>query len=111
MKLLLDANISWRLCSFITEKICDCEHVNRVIIPLPADDLSIWKYAKDHGFTIITQDSDFLNFLETKGYPPKLILLKTGSINKEQMKEVLLQAKQAIIEFHNKQEYGLLEIS
>ena len=110
MKLLLDANISWRLCSFFIENFSECTHVNKTDLPRPAKDFEIWQFAKKHGYTIITQDSDFLNFLETKGYPPKVILIKTGNINKEQMKAIILQARLSIFELHNNEEYGLLEI-
>ena len=110
MKLLLDANISWRLCSFFTENFGECAHVNKTELTCPASDLEIWQFARKHGYTIVTQDSDFLNFLETKGYPPKLILIKTGNVKREQMQKILLQAKLSIIELHNNEEYGLLEI-
>ena len=110
MKLLLDANISWRLCSFLERNISECIHVNKTELPFPAQDSEIWQYAKKHGFTIISQDSDFLNLLETRGYPPKLILIKTGNINRKQMEAIILQAKPSIIEMHNNDEYGLLEI-
>jgi predicted nuclease of predicted toxin-antitoxin system len=48
--------------------------------------------------------------LETKGYPPKIILMKTGNITRKQMETILLQAKQSIIELYNNEEYGLLEV-
>jgi len=110
MKLLLDANISWRLCSFLAENIGECTHVNRINLPLPVKDLEIWQYAKEYGYIIITQDTDFLNFLETKGYPPKVVLVKTGNINRKQMEAILLQSRESIIELYNNAEYGLLEI-
>ena len=110
MKLLLDANISWRLCSFLSENLGECTHVNDIGLSIPAKDSEIWQYAKDHDFIIVTQDTDFLNFLETKSYPPKLILIKTGNISRKQMERVLLQAKQSILEFFISDEYGLLEI-
>ena len=110
MKLLLDANLSWRLCSFITENIGECTHINKTDLSRPAKDLEIWQYAKNHGYTIVTQDSDFLNFLETKSYPPKVILIKTGNLNRKQMEAILLQAKRPVLELHENGEYGLLEI-
>ena len=110
MKLLLDANISWRLCPFLEINFGICKHVNKINLPLPAKDTEIWQYAKDQGYTIITQDSDFLNFLETKGHPPKLILIKTGNIGRKELEGILLQAKQSIVEFHNDKEHGVLEI-
>jgi predicted nuclease of predicted toxin-antitoxin system len=110
MKLLLDANISWRLSPFLVEHFCECIHVNKTELSKPAKDADIWKFAKEFGYTIITQDTDFLNFLETKGYPPKVILIKIGNINRKQMEEILLKAKQSILDLHNMDEYGLLEI-
>ena len=111
MKLLLDANLSWRLISSLKTAFGECVHVNNTSLSHPPKDSDIWQYAKDNNYTIITQDSDFLNFLEVKSYPPKIILVKAGNINTEQMKKILLQAKQSIIELHNSDEYGLLEIT
>jgi predicted nuclease of predicted toxin-antitoxin system len=110
MKLLLDANISWRSCSFFTENFGECVHVNKTTLPRPAVDIEIWQFAKENRYTIVTQDTDFLNFLETKGFPPKVILVKTGNISRKQMEAILLQAKASIFELHNNDEYGLLEI-
>ena len=110
MKLLLDANISWRLCPFLLEHFCESVHLNKTELTPPAKDIDIWNYAKEKDYTIVTQDTDFLNFLDTKGYPPKIILIKTGNINRKQMEEILLKAKQSIIDFHANDEYGLLEI-
>jgi len=110
MKLLLDANISWRLCSFFSDNFGECIHVNKIGLTNPAKDAEIWQYAKDHNFIIITQDCDFINFIEVKGYPPKIILIKTGNINRKQMEEILIQAKQPIFELSDSEEYGLLEI-
>ena len=111
MKLLLDANLSWRLLSFLKATFGECIHVNNTSLSHPAKDIEIWQFAKDHGYTIITQDNDFLNFLETKGFPPKVILIKVGNINTDQMKTILLQSKKVILELHNNDEFGLLEIT
>ena len=110
MKLLLDANISWRLCPCLAEVFGECNHVNKINLPYPPKDSDIWKYAEDNDFIIITQDDDFLHFLEIKGFPPKLILIKTGNIGRKQMEVILLQAKSYIFELFNNSDYGLLEI-
>jgi predicted nuclease of predicted toxin-antitoxin system len=110
MKLLLDANISWRLCASLSEQFGECAHVNKTALPYPAKDFEIWKYAKENGYIVVTQDTDFLYFLETKGYPPQIILIKTGNMNRHQLEKIILQAKQAIIEFSRNEEHGLLEI-
>jgi predicted nuclease of predicted toxin-antitoxin system len=47
--------------------------------------------------------------LEVHGYHPKVILLKTGNIDSNTTLDILLQEKQSIIDF-NQKDYGLLEI-
>ena len=110
MKLLLDANISWRLCSFLAEIFGECRHVNEVDLPRPAKDSAIWQYAEKNEYTIVSRDSDFLHFLDANGFPPKLILVKTGNTSNKQLERIFLQAKASIVELHDKDDEGLLEI-
>ena len=109
MKLLLDANLSWRLASFLSEYFGECIHVNQTKLQKPAKDIEIWDYAAANGFIIVTQDSDFLNIFETKGYPPKIILLRTGNKHNKEMGELLLHLKSSIEDLE-KNNFGLLEI-
>ncbi|WP_461255191.1 DUF5615 family PIN-like protein [Treponema sp. R80B11-R83G3] len=109
MKLLLDANLSWRLTSVLSEYFGECVHVNKTELPKPVKDTEIWNYAAANGYTIITQDSDFLHLFEIKGYPPKVILLRVGNIDRKTAEKILLQAKSSILELENG-DYGLLEI-
>jgi Uncharacterized protein conserved in bacteria len=109
MKLLLDANLSWRLSSVLSEHFGECIHVNKTELPKPAKDTEIWNYAAVNGYTIITQDADFLNLFETKGFPPKVILLRVGNIDRKTAEKILLQVKSSIFELEN-DNYGLLEI-
>ena len=109
MKLLLDANLSWRLTALLSEKFGECIHVNQTRLPKPAKDTEIWNYAATNGYTIVTQDADFLNLFETRGYPPKIVLLRTGNMDRKKAKEILLQVKPSIEDLE-KTDYGLLEI-
>ena len=109
MKLLLDANISWRLTALLAEQFGECIHVNRTDLPKPAKDTEIWNYAANNRCIIVTQDSDFLNFFETKGYPPKIVLLRTGNMSVKETEKILIQAKNSIEDL-DKGDYGLLEI-
>jgi predicted nuclease of predicted toxin-antitoxin system len=47
--------------------------------------------------------------LEIKGFPPKVILLKTGNNSSRALSQLLINAKQDIEEMENR-EYGLLEL-
>ena len=109
MKLLLDANISWRLTTVLSAHFGECVHVNKTELPRPAKDTEIWNYAAANGYTIITQDADFLHFFETKGFPPKVVLLRVGNIDRKTAERILLQAKSSIVDLENS-DYGLLEI-
>jgi len=109
MKLLLDANLSWRLAVPLSAQFGECIHVNQTKLPKPAKDTEIWDYAAVNGYIIITKDSDFLNLFETRGYPPKVILLRVGNIDRKEAEMIIMQAKASIedLEVNN---YGLLEI-
>ena len=109
MKLLLDANLSWRLTSILTKQFGECIHVNQTILPKPAKDEDIWDYAAANGYIIVTQDSDFLNLFETRGYPPKIVLLRVGNMGRKEAEQILIQAKSSIEDLEKK-DYGLLEI-
>ena len=75
MKLLLDANLSWRLISVLKQHFDDCMHVDSIGFPLPVKDSQIWNYAKQNGLIIVTNDEDFMNMMNAYGFPPKVVLL------------------------------------
>ena len=53
MKLLLDANISWRLIPILKKYFGECIHADDISeLEFPAKDTKIWQYAKDNGYTI-----------------------------------------------------------
>jgi predicted nuclease of predicted toxin-antitoxin system len=55
-----------------------CYHVDQ-LLKVPAKDIEIWNYAKANQFIIVTNDDDFADFVSLKGFPPKVVLLKTGN--------------------------------
>ena len=54
----------------------DSVHVSQVGLTNGTTDGQIWDYAKQHGFAIITADTDFVTMANTCGPPPKVILLE-----------------------------------
>ena len=109
MKILLDANISWKLISTLTPIFGECTHVDLIGLNVPADDIDIWNYALDNGYIIITKDSDFADLMELNNFPPKIVLLKTGNNSSKALLELLISIK-PMIEDLEKNNYGLLEI-
>jgi predicted nuclease of predicted toxin-antitoxin system len=110
MKLLLDANLSWRLIEKLKFHFESCIHVDRCTLPVPAKDLEVWQFAKDNELIIVTNDDDFLNLINFKGFPPKVILLKTGNQSNEFIVSLLINHKEDITALQASEEYGLLEI-
>jgi len=109
MKILLDANISWKLVNTLKPIFGECAHADLIGLNVPADDIEIWNYALENEYIIITKDNDFTNLLELKGFPPKIVLLRTGNNNSRALLELLKKIK-PMIEDLEKNEYGLLEI-
>jgi len=109
MKILLDANISYKLTKTLIPIFGECSHIDSIGINVPAQDIEIWKYAKENGFIIITKDDDFINLMDMKGFPPKVVLLKTGNSSSKSLIELLIKIKPMIDDLE-KNEYGLLEI-
>jgi len=111
MKLLLDANISWRLLPILREHFGECVHVDDISeLEFPAKDAKIWRYAKDKEYIIITRDNDFANLIALQGFPPKIVLLRTGNCSRKFTGDLLIRSKQIIEELLKSEEYGLLEI-
>ncbi|EJL65428.1 DUF5615 family PIN-like protein [Flavobacterium sp. CF136] len=72
MKLLLDANISWRIIKLVENDFSGCFHSKDIEINQPAKDIEIWEFAKQNQLTILTHDDDFEKLLLLKGAPRKL---------------------------------------
>jgi predicted nuclease of predicted toxin-antitoxin system len=110
MKLLLDENLSWRMVAVLKQHFEDCLHVNTIGLTIPAKDFEIWNYAKENNLTIVTNDEDFVDFVNVKGFPPKVILLRTGNQNQLFISNLLIQRKGDIQLLNDSDETGLLEI-
>jgi predicted nuclease of predicted toxin-antitoxin system len=109
MKFLLDANLSWRLVNVLKPYCDEVLHVGAVNLPKPAKDAEIWDFAKQNNAVIITNDDDFYKFSITKGFPPKVVVLRTGNQSNNYLADILIKHLQDIQNLDNS-EYGLLEI-
>lgn len=110
IRLLLDANLSWRSVNILKQHFDNCCHVDDIGLPIPAKDTEIWEYAKQQKMIIVTNDEDFLHLVGIKGFPPKVILLRTGNQSRKHMEQLLINMKHQIIQFIDSPEYGVLEL-
>ena len=110
MKLLLDANLSWRLIKKLSEHFSEVHHVDHCGLSAPASDTEIWEWAKKYDATIITNDDDYYHLIIQKGFPPKVVLLRTGNQSTRLVAQTLIDRKSNIEDLYTSSQYGLLEI-
>ena len=109
IRLLLDANLSWRSIEKLKIHFDDCSHVDNIGLSVPAKDTEIWNYARKHEMLIVTNDEDFLHLSTFKGFPPKVLLLRTGNQSQKFVEQILINAKDQIKAFIESSEFGVLE--
>ena len=109
MKLLLDQNISRRILPSLEEVFPDSTQVQLIGLEY-SDDLTIWRYAKEHAYTILTKDADFTELMLLYGVPPKIIWLKCGNIDNSSLLELILQQHDSVSQFIDTEGVGCLEL-
>ncbi|MFZ1320734.1 MAG: DUF5615 family PIN-like protein [Ignavibacteria bacterium] len=109
MKLLFDENISYRILKKLNSDFDNSIHCFN-INPLPKNDFDIWKYAKDNNFSIVTFDGDFYEWMILKGFPPKIIWLRTGNKTTENIGNIINNKSSDILDFHKNKDLGILEL-
>ncbi len=109
MNLLFDQNISFRIVKKVSTVFPNAKQVNDVNL-LNSSDFNIWEYAKKHNYCIITFDNDFIDISVLKGFPPKIIWLRTGNTSTNLIAEKIIENKNLIQDFIQNSEHGYLEI-
>ena len=107
MKLLFDENLSVRLPSVLADVYPSSAHVHHCGLG-SADDSSIWHYAKDNSFTIVSKDSDFQERSVLYGHPPKLIWLRAANCTSAEIESLLRTAFPVIQRFIQENEESCL---
>jgi predicted nuclease of predicted toxin-antitoxin system len=98
VKLLFDQNLSRYLVHQLAVEFPDSQHVIELGLDL-ASDRAIWEYAGEHGFVIVSKDSDFRQLAFMHGPPPKAIWLKFGNASTRDILRVLREHQRAITAF------------
>lgn len=88
MKLLIDENLPDALVDVISERFPGSTHVKQLSLTT-TDDEVIWRLARDNGFALLTQDSDFERKAAVRGAPPKVILVRTGNIRTPLLRPII----------------------
>ena len=75
-----------------------------------APDRKIWEFAKQYGYIIVTQDSDFNDLNSLNGFPPKVIWIRAGNMTTSSIVDLLIEYFNDIVLFENDSDYGCFEI-
>jgi predicted nuclease of predicted toxin-antitoxin system len=78
MKLLFDQNLSHRLVVRLAVEYPGSQHVRDAGLAAAADQV-IWLYATQHGYAIVSKDTDFQQRALVLGHPPKVVWLRIGN--------------------------------
>ena len=109
MRFLFDQNISYRILKSLPIGLSDSTHVKKEGL-INFQDNAIWEFAKTHGYTIVTQDSDFNDLNLLYGFPPKIIWIRTGNLKTQEIVDVLKEYQHEIQRFLQDDSYGCFEI-
>jgi len=89
MKLLLDQNLPRSLLRDLNDPFPGSEHVRNLGLDSGTSDGEIFEYAREHGFTILSKDSDFRQLSFVRGAPPKVVWLRVGNCTVGELREML----------------------
>lgn len=109
MKLLFDANISYRILKKIKEYFPDCQHVSN-LSKNNLKDFAIWEYAKSNNYIIVSFDQDFYDMQLLFDFPPKIVWLRTGNLTTNMIADLLIERRDIIADLNRDSESGILEI-
>lgn len=109
MRLLFDQNLSPRLVSALADLYAGSKHVRHVGLQ-DADDAMVWAYAAEHGFVIVSKDSDFHQRSFLFGHPPKVVWIRLGNCTTSMVEEALRNRSSDLEAFARDEESSFLVV-
>jgi predicted nuclease of predicted toxin-antitoxin system len=88
VKFLLDQHISHKLIARLADVFPNSEHVRHLGMAA-VDDRVIWTHALAHDFSILTKDGDFRQLSLLRGAPPKVVWLRVGNADTNEIEALL----------------------
>lgn len=107
MNLLFDQNLSQKLVESLSDIFPNSTHVYLNGLDRATDN-EVWRWAHEHGFTIVTKDADFNELSILQGFPPKIIWIKAGNCTTAQIERLIRTHFGAIQQMQNDPSIGIL---
>ena len=109
MKLLLDENLSPRLVPRLLSLFGLLTHVRDIGLQ-QADDRTIWEWAKENGYTVITTDVDFVAISQRLGWPPKIVHVEQCDYPLRVIEDLLRKNALRIADLDKETRMGVLSV-
>lgn len=94
----------------LTSLYPDSMHVRMVGLKA-ADDESIWAFARQHDFVIVSKDSDFYQRSLLFGFPPKVVWIRRGNCSTETIAQILREHHPDLERFHRDKRHAYLVLT
>ncbi len=107
MKLLFDENLSPRLVELPASEFPGSRHIESLDMR-GATDGTVWEYAQENDYVIVSKDNDFRQRSFLYGPPPKVISVSVGNAGTDKIAELLRQNRNQIQTFVDDPSQGLL---
>jgi predicted nuclease of predicted toxin-antitoxin system len=98
MKLLFDQNLSFKLVDALSPAFPGSKHLKDFSLTRE-EDVPLWSFAAENGFTIVSKDSDFLHLSMLRGHPPKVVHVRLGNCSTRRITDQLVSEAQTIRDF------------
>jgi predicted nuclease of predicted toxin-antitoxin system len=95
VKLLFDQNLSPRLVDLLVDVFPESSHVQSVSLDCATDE-AVWQYAREHGFIIVTKDSDFQERSQVARSVPCVVWIRRGNSSTTYIEAMLRKHADAI---------------
>ena len=109
MRFLLDENLSPRLKDFLSDVLPGTIHVRDVGLHSALDD-DVWRYAAEHGLTVVSKDSDFRQRSFLFGHPPKVVWIRLGNCSTTDVETLLRAHHENLITFDQDEQGSFLAL-
>ena len=110
MKLLLDQNLSPRLAHTLAAIYPETAHVRDVGLQA-SDDETVWAYAAEHGFVIVSKDADFHQRSFVLGPPPKVVWIRRGNCSTVEIEEIVRSHEADLLTFERDDQEAFLALT
>jgi predicted nuclease of predicted toxin-antitoxin system len=110
VRLLLDQNLSRVLVRRLAGEYPESVHVAEIGLDT-ATDREIWEYAGEHGYVVVSKDSDFRQLALLYGPPPHVVWLRVGNVPTHVIETLLRRSVERLEDFGGSGEESLLVLS